>query len=786
MTESPRPAWWSRSWIAVAILAAFYAALLVGARSTSLTFDEVGHVAAGHAYWRTGEYRFNPENGQLPARVAALPAVLLGVPSPPRDTREWREADLLTVAHGWLYEQGHDAAAIAFYGRAACGLFAVALAAAVWLAARRWWGPAGGLAALLVCVCNPALLANGALMTSDTAAALFLFLSVWAVASALARLTPGRVLASVAALTGLVLAKASAALILPVVAVLGLARALDGRAWPVGRGGRALTVAGGKVAAFAAVAALHALVVAGALWAAYGFRYAANAEGGRFARPWAYVLGQTRPGDLLMRVAISEGQIERLGPILEKHGVTVPYWTNEGAAALDEVIATVLTETQRRQIAALRAEPPGGLVAGTVDFLRRHEVLPEAWLYGFADVVARSKMRSAFWNGEVAMTGWRLYFPYVFLVKTPLALLALLVLAARAGFALGRQRRSAPAAGAWLGRLTAARAWPWAVFLAVYLGASVASHLNIGHRHLLPIYGPLALFVGAAFAASLPWVRRAASVLLAVLAVEAAAWFPRQLSYVNGLITPAAAHRHLVDSSIDWGQDLPALAGFTAAEAQAGRPVWLAYFGTASPAWHGVQARGLYSYFGAHRRDDTVVLIQTAPAEKVEALTETLVRVRPDYVLAATVPAGAEQAVILVKRPEALRLAGGTYVISATMLQPVCYELDGPWGAWCERHERTYQELWAEVAPLWAEDEAARRTVLARRPPQSWPAVYARFERYLMARLTAFLREREPAERIGGSLLVYRLGDAEVARMVAGPPPPLGPDQAADFLAAGR
>ena len=38
------------------------------------------------------------------------------------------------------------------------------------------------------------------------------------------------------------------------------------------------------------------------------------------------------------------------------------------------------------------------------------------------------------------------------------------------------------------------------------------------------------------------------------------------------------------------------------------------------------------------------------------------------------------------------------------------------------------------------------------------------------ARLCSFLREREPDAKIGYSILIYRLTDADLARALAGPP----------------
>src|SRR4029078_11960642 len=40
------------------------------------TFDEIAHLTAGCSYWKWNDYRLQPENGNLPQRWDALPAVL--------------------------------------------------------------------------------------------------------------------------------------------------------------------------------------------------------------------------------------------------------------------------------------------------------------------------------------------------------------------------------------------------------------------------------------------------------------------------------------------------------------------------------------------------------------------------------------------------------------------------------------------------------------------------------------------------------------------------------------
>jgi hypothetical protein len=42
----------------------------------SPTFDEPQHLTAGYSYWVTNDFRLDPENGNLPARWAALPTAM--------------------------------------------------------------------------------------------------------------------------------------------------------------------------------------------------------------------------------------------------------------------------------------------------------------------------------------------------------------------------------------------------------------------------------------------------------------------------------------------------------------------------------------------------------------------------------------------------------------------------------------------------------------------------------------------------------------------------------------
>lgn len=360
--------------------------------------------------------------------------------------------------------------------------------------------------------------------------------------------------------------------------------------------------------------------------------------------------------------------------------------------------------------------------AEVVRVARDARLLPEAYLYGLARTLKGLSGRRAYLGGRVSLVGFPEFFIYAYAVKTPLSTLALLVVAAAAGLGrIGRSRRR-------LGRALYRTAPLW-VLLLVYGGAAVSSQVNIGHRHILPLYP--ALFVLAGAAARSRWSRRAAAGLLVLLAVETLVVWPDYLAYFNPLAGGSdQGWRHLVDSSLDWGQDLPALAEWLEREA-GDEPVYLSYFGIARPAAHGIEATLLPSYANA-----------VGP------------RAPPP-------------------------LEGGVYCVSASVLVSVYGPAPGPWAA---PYEARYREAQREVRAFLGADPEVRRRLVAERGPERWRRLLRGYESLRVARLCAALRRREPDGRAGGSILIYRLDDEEAARAVDGPPAELAPAVAVEGL----
>lgn len=146
--------------------------------------------------------------------------------------------------------------------------------------------------------------------------------------------------------------------------------------------------------------------------------------------------------------------------------------------------------------------------------------------------------------GEQRMDGWWLFFPVLLAVKTPLAVLAL----------------------AGLGACVVRGKYAWLVLSAIagILAVAIPANINIGLRHILPLFPFLALLAAGgvlwllerpATAVRNQWVLAG---LLLWTGVSSLAAHPDYLAYFNAL-AGSNPERIVVDSDLDWGQDLKRL-----------------------------------------------------------------------------------------------------------------------------------------------------------------------------------------------------------------------------------
>jgi hypothetical protein len=149
--------------------------------------------------------------------------------------------------------------------------------------------------------------------------------------------------------------------------------------------------------------------------------------------------------------------------------------------------------------------------------------------------------RPQFLLGEFSTTGWPHYFFVAWLLKVPIAAQLLVI----AGAVLAVRRRN-PAVIAMFG------------FVLLFFAASMLSRINLGLRYVLPVF-PFA-FAAAAISLSSANKRAvtiAAGVLLTLHAGSGVLAYPGYISYFNEIIgSHRNADKFLIDSNLDWGQDL--------------------------------------------------------------------------------------------------------------------------------------------------------------------------------------------------------------------------------------
>jgi hypothetical protein len=216
----------------------------------------------------------------------------------------------------------------------------------------------------------------------------------------------------------------------------------------------------------------------------------------------------------------------------------------------------------------------GNVVGEALFFLGRKLHLPaHRFFLGLNSLASHNAGgHASYLLGLRSETGWWYYFPVVFAVKSTLAGFAAAAIAVAAGWKLG-----------------------WRMFALLfppllYFVISMTSGINIGARHILPVYPFLYVAAAAVLAhLRLPYIMLALGL---VQIGECALIAPDYLAYFNALAGgPGNGPHYLVDSNIDWGQDVKKLAKWL--DAHGTRKAYVSYFGNAPLQYYGVDEIGL-------------------------------------------------------------------------------------------------------------------------------------------------------------------------------------------------
>lgn len=220
--------------------------------------------------------------------------------------------------------------------------------------------------------------------------------------------------------------------------------------------------------------------------------------------------------------------------------------------------------------------------------IARHRLLPEAYVYGLADVFITPRYMTSYIFGKLYRHGQWFYFPGAMLIKLTLGFLLLLAVV--------------PVA------IATRRGPRWREFLylvvppAIFLAAAMRSNFNIGVRHILPIY-PFLIILVACAAWGLASSRRAwfyaVSLLVLFHVASSARAFPNYLPYSNEIWGgPSRTYKVLTDSNVDWGQQLKQTKAYL--DAHGIKDCWFDYFGqmVSDPVYYGIPCKPLQTAYG--------------------------------------------------------------------------------------------------------------------------------------------------------------------------------------------
>lgn len=234
-------------------------------------------------------------------------------------------------------------------------------------------------------------------------------------------------------------------------------------------------------------------------------------------------------------------------------------------------------------LAAYLPTVPNPEDATKLAFAAKHHLLPEAYLWGLANTKLTEDADTSYFFGHVYRHGSWKYFPAAFLIKSTLPLLLLLCLV--------------PFAWRWEEWWKRPEFAMLLVPMAVYLFVAIHAEMNIGHRHLLPIYAFLYMLAAGTAAALFMRDRRwglVFAVLLGWQIVTSVRVAPGYMAYANEAWGgPDNVHRYLSDANADWAQQLKETKQYL--DDRKITNCWFAYFadGAIRPEDYGIHCKRL-------------------------------------------------------------------------------------------------------------------------------------------------------------------------------------------------
>ena len=515
------------NFFAVIIIASAVILAVASVWNDSPIVDEIPHIGAGYSYIVKGDYRLNPEHPPLAKDLAGLALLTARLNQDVFETSFWNNGindQQWNFGRQLIFNFGNDAIKLVRTAKLPMLLFFILSAVIVFFWTKKLYGYSAALIALFLFAFSPTVMAHSRFVTTDIPALFGVLFATYFFIGFLKNTTRKNFLLALFAFGVAQLTKFSAFLLVPFFAILALSWALTQKEKLTGL--------------------IKCIFLAGAV--------------------------------------IAAGYIFVVWPVYALHTKNYP------------------PEKQRQDTVFHLISYGNRKVADPVVWASDKSFIRPLAQYGLGLLMVTQRSvggNTAYFLGEVKNVAWKKYFPIVYFIKEPLAfwglaLMVLLAISAQVNFLKLKVKSFAD----WLkNHFTEFAMLLW---LVIYWYSSLKANLNIGVRHLLPTYGFVYILVSGQVVRLVQSLKSKVQnkkfiYILYFLFFTLVGWYlyeniktyPYYLTYFNQTVGgPAGGHNYVVDSNLDWGQDLRRLGDWI--EQNNISKINLDYFGWADPYYY--------------------------------------------------------------------------------------------------------------------------------------------------------------------------------------------------------
>jgi len=490
--------------------------------------DEIPHIGAGYSYIADQTYQFNPEHPPLAKDLAGLALVPLGINQKFLST--YNTAHPNTVNDQWnfgrtlIYNSNVNPIKIVHFAKLPLILFFILSGWLVYLWTKKTYNPRAALLAVFLFAFSPTIIAHSRFVTTDVPALFGVLFATYFFIRYLKEQNITNFWLSAISFGVALLTKFSTFLLIPYFFILVV------------------------------------------IWA--------WCQHNEFFRPVIRLIAKSI---LIMAV----GFVIIVGPVYQFHVFKYP------------------PSQQKNDTETILRNYPVPVLSSVVIWASDKPILRAyaQWGLGMAMVFQRAEGgNNTYFLGQFSNQSFKSYFPVVYVLKEPIPFLILLLGAIWFGWRSWRTARES-----FKNKIREHfPAFTMLLWIFIYVATSINANLNIGIRHLIPIYGFIFILTAGAIERITDYelrikngsskfaIRNSQLIILGLIIwyfIEFISVYPSYLTYFNEFAGgPSGGHNYVVDSNLDWGQDLWRLSDFV--KQNNIQKIYVDYFGWADVSFY--------------------------------------------------------------------------------------------------------------------------------------------------------------------------------------------------------